>query len=473
VRELVTVAAARQEQDRLFGATITLVTWRGDEALQWDHDLQKTVIAGNIVPVTQARTVVEEFSINGEGIRAIARLASGSTAQSPVFNSLYPLQSGPLVWCNAENGNDYKPDISLIQVNIDPSEPVKFTGLDTGTESITQHRSTFAASWDWAPDLLGSRSCPQTYTLDPCTYTPVDTVTADGLPIYDYYGDSGTTIRFGEGTFGQSPEDGATFQVTYRIGGGSSGNVGPDTITEFAYNPQLASVVERITNPIAASGGLDEESSDDIRLAAPFSYREKPLNVVLSEDYQATVNTLGWVKDSKSSLRWNGAWHTWITSVDPQGPETLSRHLQSQATSLLNDRRVAGLESFVIPAHTVSYDLHVTIRIAQGNYPEEVIAAVVDALSNSATSTGNPGFFFADNFTFGTALERSRLESAIQNIEGVAGVSSIKYKRSGDTQSYVEMPSKISVGKHSVLRINNDIAKPTRGLITVTEKRAL
>ena len=48
---------------------------------------------------------------------------------------------------------------------------------------------------------------------------------------YDYDGDAGDTLRFGDGVFGAEPEPGATFTATYRSGGGLAGNVAADSIT--------------------------------------------------------------------------------------------------------------------------------------------------------------------------------------------------------------------------------------------------
>ena len=49
-----------------------------------------------------------------------------------------------------------------------------------------------------------------------------------GLPTqWDYDGDQGDTLRFGFEGFGQPPNDGDVYDVTYRIGVGATGNVAP------------------------------------------------------------------------------------------------------------------------------------------------------------------------------------------------------------------------------------------------------
>ena len=54
------------------------------------------------------------------------------------------------------------------------------------------------------------------------------------------------------------------------------------------------------------------------------------------------------------------------------------------------------------------------------------------------------GFFFADRFTFGTPLYRSRLEAAIQNAPGVGGVRAINYRQRGTFAGFVDLPEAVT-----------------------------
>src|SRR5439155_17279775 len=93
----------------------------------------------------------------------------------------------------------------------------------------------------------------------------------DGSDQYDYDGDRGDTIRFGDGTFGEIPTDGAVFDVTYRVGGGAIGNVAADSITQASTNAQKEDIA--VTNPLAATGGDDAEPLDRVRRLAPEAFR--------------------------------------------------------------------------------------------------------------------------------------------------------------------------------------------------------
>jgi len=96
-----------------------------------------------------------------------------------------------------------------------------------------------------------------------------------------------------------------------------------------------------------------------------------------------------------------------------------------------------------------------------------VEAAILSALSTSKFVDGSTGFFFFDNFTFGTPLERSTLEAAIQKAYGVAGVVSIKYRQRGVIPVYVEIPDEVQVHADQILRVDNDPSRPERGSLKV------
>jgi hypothetical protein len=89
----------------------------------------------------------------------------------------------------------------------------------------------------------------------------------------------------------------------------------------------------------------------------------------------------------------------------------------------------------------------------------------------AAVITGSPpataGFFGPQNFTFGTPLDRSRLEVAIQRVPGVAGVTCLHYRLRGRTQGYAELPDVLVVGGAEILRLDNDPSQPDHGSLRV------
>ena len=451
IREVVQLVSADEEIDPLFptppfptGAPVTHIIWRPDDALTVDHDLTRTVLAGNLVPATQGRRYTESFAIDhapasaGQVPLAILRTGPNSSSQY-----LYTLRNASLAWLEQDaSGAAPLPEILL-------------------------HQDAFAVSWTWRRRLLDAEEFEPAFTLDRARYKAI-AHNSDGSYSYDYDGDDGDTIRFGDDVFGEVPESGSVFQVTYRVGGGEVGNVSADSIT--IVDPSAAGVITAVTNPFAAQGGADEESDLSVRRLAPQAFRATRLFDVRPEDYQNTAQTLPWVLRAGTVFRWTGSWLTVFTTADPRGTEKITVGEQTELINLLNRYRLAGYESYCPAPRFVSIDLIVTVCAQPTAFRGDVEAAVLAALSASKAPAGTTGFFFLDRFTFGTPLERSALEAAIQEAYGVAGVVSIFYRERGVTPDFVDLPDTLSIHQDQILRVDNDPSRPERGTLQVIVK---
>jgi predicted phage baseplate assembly protein len=282
----------------------------------------------------------------------------------------------------------------------------------------------------------------------------------------DYDGDAGDTLRFGDGVFGAIPDPGAVFEVSYRAGGGALGNVAADSITKV--DPAAAALVLSVTNPFAAAGGADEEPDEQVQRLAPQAFRTKQFRAVRPEDYQAAAETLPWVQRAGATFRWTGSWLTVFTTPDPLGSEELPADQHRQLIELLNRYRLAGYESYVPTPRYVSLDLQITVCARPDAFRSGVQAALLVALSASRLADGTTGFFHVDHFTFGTPLERSALEAAIQSVHGMAGVLSIQYRRRDRLPDYIEMPNTVTVGVDEIIRLDNDPSRPERGSLRIS-----
>ena len=83
---------------------------------------------------------------------------------------------------------------------------------------------------------------------------------------------------------------------------------------------------------------------------------------------------------------------------------------------------------------------------------------------------GTTRFFHPDRFTFGTALERSALEAAVQEVPGVSGVLSVLFRRRGVIPSFITLPQALPIARNEILRVDNDPSRPERGSIRVRVK---
>jgi Baseplate J-like protein len=454
IREIAHIISSDEEEDFLFldassnPMKVTHIIWDASEALKYDHDLSRTVVAGNLIPATQGKRSSEAFSIDtpppsNPGMPlAVVRTGFNSTPDSFAALYLYSLRDTPLVWLTADAQSLALPEIEVIE--IPPADP------------------PFA--WAWRRNLLDAGRLETAFTLDRARFLPI-AKNSDGAISYEYDGDSGDTIRFGGGDFGSPPEPGAVFHVNYRVGAGADGNLAADSITNFdvAAAPHVASV----SNPFAARGGGDQESNDSVRRLAPQAFRAVQFRAVRAEDYVAAAETLDWVERAGTVFRWTGSWLSVFTTADPLGSEEITIGEQLDLIRLLNRRRLAGYESYAPSPHYVALDLEVYVCARPEAFRGDVKQAVLSALGSVGNPDGAAGFFFPDNFTFGTTLEKSSLEAAIQRAYGVAGVHSILYRRRGVIFDFVEMPDKVTVATNDILRVDNDPSRPERGSLRV------
>jgi Baseplate J-like protein len=159
----------------------------------------------------------------------------------------------------------------------------------------------------------------ESYGTDPAFTTTTD---ANGI----------TSVQFGDGVGGRIPPANATIYVTYRVGGGVSGNVNAATITNIV-NP-ISGVT--VTNILGAAGGADAESTDSIRVNAPLAFSSSNRAVTLGDFASLAVGVSGVAKASAS-----GSLYTSInlyiapngdTGVNSDG--TLSAVFQTLATNI-------------------------------------------------------------------------------------------------------------------------------------------
>jgi hypothetical protein len=446
LRQIVHVEGTPVETtDPLFGpAAITRISFKAGEVLLRDHDLTQTTIRGNVVPATQARRRGEIFAIGNAPPNApqmplaFARLGANATVDDPAYDYRYALGDATLAWLGGD----------------DPEA--------APTPEIRLQQPAASLPWNFTPRLLDSAAQENVFALEPASYRRIANF-ADGTPQMEYDGDSGETILFGNGTFGALPQPGDVFDVVYRVGLGARGNVASDAVT--AVNPAWLGLVSEVSNPFPASGGADRETNEQVRRRAPEAFQARQFRAVRAEDYETEAERLDWVQKAGTAFRWTGSWFTVFTAADPKGGDALPAANSIELIELLNRRRLAGYESYVPPPRYVSIDLVVNLCARPEAFSGDVERDVLERLAPARRDAG--GFFVADRFTFGTPLERSRLEAAIQGVPGVAGVLSIRYRRRAFVPNFVDLPDEFTLAVDEILRIDNDSNHPERGSVAV------
>lgn len=470
IREVVTLTSAVELVDPIFltgglPTPVTYIQWQAADALKEAHDLTATTVAGNLLPATQGQRFSETFAIatpppGGQGMAvAVARFGPDGTDSAPNWIYRYPLSrasatSGRLAWLPAQGagGSSVDPDLAAPQPEIALSrvlpEPEAF---------------------DFATSLLDATGGEAAFTVDPQAWRVVARAGNGSPSHWEYDGDQGDTIRFGDGTFGMRPAEGDVYKVQYRIGLGAAGNVAAGAIRNIA--PSAGAYLTSVANPFSVTSGADAETAQHIQRMAPQAFRAEQFRAVTAPDYQAAAEKLDWVLSAGTSFRWTGSWLTVFTVADPRAAgstgESATEDQQIQLIDLLNRRRLAGYESYAPPPWMVSIDLVITVCVKQGWLESDVEAGVLRQLSDSPQCNGKAGFFYADSFTFGTPLYRANLEAAIQAVPGVNGVLDIEYRQRGATTVFLPLPDVLVIGPGQILRVANNPSYPERGMIRV------
>lgn len=477
VREIVQVADAEEHRDPVRDQPVTLIRWA--DRLACDHDLTRTEVAGNLVPAVQGQVTEEVFQIPGGAPRPAVpdwvpvpptplATARADHPGSPA-HCLYTL-TGHLAWQgvpDADGGRaQARPALTVHELAAD--EP----GLDPAGADPASGIETVA--WQWVPRLLDADGTAQAFTVTPERYSPVGL--ADNLSFSDYDGE-GATIRFGDGTFGRPPVPGTTFRARYLAGGGDDGNVAPDTIVTVAPGDPANSLVWRCTNPFAAVGGVDAETTAQIRDRAPQQIKSGLLSLTGPDDYQAAALSYSpagtggasWARKAVAGVRWTGSWLSAVTIVDPLADEPAGTALAGLAglADMLSARRLAGADTAVAIARYRWLDLQVSCKAEHGHHPGDVEAAVLARLDPRLGGDGTTGFFGRDRWTFGQPLEASALIAAIQSCPGVAGVTHVEYRETGRPVPWRQLRSTVDIAPREILRVDNDRGRPGHGLIYV------
>jgi hypothetical protein len=115
----------------------------------------------------------------------------------------------------------------------------------------------------------------------------------------------------------------------------------------------------------------------------------------------------------------------------------------------------------------VGLDLVIVVCAQAWALRGELEAAILDELSTGTLCDGRPGFFAPGQLRFGTPLERSLLEAAIQRAAGVDGVVEIRYRRRGYVPEFLQLPEVVTVGRDQIIRVDNDPSQADHGSIRI------
>ena len=189
---------------------------------------------------------------------------------------------------------------------------------------------------------------------------------------------------------------------------------------------------------------------------------------MLLEDYAEAAERLRWVQKAGAVFRWTGSWLTAFVTADPKGKVVLEPKERKELQNQMDRFRQAGREVYIADPEYANIDLEIEICVDASSYSAEVKERVMEALMGKKGLWPEEGYFSPDRFTFGTWLERSSLEAAIQQVPGVKAVEQIRFRRRGWFAWRHFREYSYDPGKNVIIRIENDPLHPERGIVKLS-----
>lgn len=306
------------------------------------------------------------------------------------------------------------------------------------------------------------------------TWTPVRDLLGSGRNAFQFVveteNNGSAMLRFGDGTLGASPVGGLT--ANFRTGNGSAGNVGAESIVHVVTTPAVPLTgISGVRNPLAAQGGIDPETLDEVRQFAPWAFRTQERAVTVA-DYAAVAQLQPEVTKAQATLRWTGSWYTMFVTVDRANGMPVDPAFRGTVREFLEQYRLAGYDLEVEAPVYVPLDIAFTVCIASGYFRSDVQQNLLQTFSNSTLPDGSPAFFNPTNFTFGQPVYLSRIIAAAMATPGVLWVdtddtppSPNRFQRWGKGSQGETAAGLIAMAPTEIARLDNDPSQPENGMI--------
>lgn len=231
-------------------------------------------------------------------------------------------------------------------------------------------------------------------------------------------------LRFGDGTNGGIPVQGAEIVVTYRVGGGASTNV-----AALAISGPLVAVLDGqagsidVVNDTQATGGADAESVEHARYFAP-RLLSTGGRAVSYGDYFAyangyhvegvgTIAKAGILADPTDGI--SNVVTVYVFGADSTGAlvSPVSTSLREALRTFLQSRADTAVKVVVRDGHVVPVDIRLRIRVSPGFDPQVVSDEVRSRVL---------GIFLEEETKYANRLRGSRVTDVVQDVPGVEWV---------------------------------------------------
>lgn len=428
-------------QDVIANEAFLVTEEQRSNALKWCKMLSYTPKASTPAEFTQ----VFVLSSIQETDTVIPRGTVVKTQGTPTEPSVYFETQSDLTIPAGALGNEMQDNEYLYSVKVVQGVSVfgEFLGSSTGLANQRFKLNYSPAILDSISVLINEGSGFEKWTkvdnfIDSSSTSRDYTVTIDD--------NDEATIIFGDGVFGKIPkifENG--IYCSYRVGGGTQGNVGANKISLLDTN--LALVISTFNPKTADVEGQDKESLDEIKRNAPIAYRTV-WGALTINDFADVVKT-NFLEVDKSSSYSSGDGRDVDIYVLLKNDASVSPQLREDILSMFDEnkggRKLIGagqitLNSAIKTPVNISATLSVKPRYDFNTVKENITAFLTD-------------YFAVGNRDFDTELSFSELVSEIMNPSNA--IDGIRFFKITSPTEDVLVPSNGAIHTLGTLTITN------------------
>jgi hypothetical protein len=274
-------------------------------------------------------------------------------------------------------------------------------------------------------------------------------------------------LRFGDGELGAQPPAAMTITARYRIGNGTEGNVGAESIIAMVMKNRLSGVAVTVRNPLPAQGGTNPEPLAEAKLFAPHLFRKRIERAITAVDYEEIAERDARVSAASAELAWTGSWYEADVAIDPVGREDLPRVMVRDIEGCLQRYRRIGHDLSVRQASYVPLHLQLKVCALPHYQPGHVKAALLARFGTRRLAGGTRGFFHPDELSFGQGIYLSSIVAAAQAIPGVESVTVTRFQRlfyppNGELEAGL-----LPLATWEIAQLDNDPDFPERGRLEI------
>lgn len=279
------------------------------------------------------------------------------------------------------------------------------------------------------------------YLIDVPGTTPAFTTFTDS--------DGITYIQFGDNIGGKIPPLNKAIYATYRVGGGTEGNVSAGSLTEIitGYTTGLS-----VTNQAAAIGGEDPETTDSIKVNAPLSLKSLNRAVSLADYSSLTLQVAGVAKAVATSETYSSV----VVYFAPFGdrgveddnitPTANFDLLELEVVDYLTGKAPANTTITLAPPSYVHSDIKIAITVLPQYRRSSVQAAVLTAIND---------ILAFENVLFADRISLQYIMKTIANVPGV-DFSEVRLLRRNDEQQMFNINNKALSSEVATLTTTTD-----------------